>query len=146
MQARVRQHLAGERTQALRQTLREQAADEFGRGHAAGFVRVGLGDVVLGQLRQRRVGLRQAGRGHAPGADAGAQQVHRWTLACEPMAEDEAVQRQQRQPLGATGRSGDGGHMRALQAVFQQMRTRQRPGVHLQRQALWTAPDRTVHH
>ena len=132
-ETRVAQHLRSAVAQALLQMAAEVLGDGPCRGHAAGLVRVGLGDVVLGQLRQRRPGVGQAGRGHAPGAYRRADQVHGVLHAGQPVAEDKAVQRQQRQTLGPTGCGGDGPHVTGREAVFAQVAQGHRPGVDLQR-------------
>ena len=91
-----------------------------------------LGDVVLGQFGQRRVGIGQRGAGHAPGADGRAQQVHDLGRARQPVAEQQPVQRIQHKALGAAGRSRDHPHVAGPQHAVLQLAQGARAGVDAQ--------------
>jgi hypothetical protein len=89
---------------------------------------VALGDVVLGQALQRGHRVGHAGRRHAPGADGGAQQVHRVATARQPVPEQELVQRAQDQALGATGGARHHPHLGRRERALAQACQRGRAG------------------
>ena len=74
--SRVRQHRCSMRAHTALQGLAKSLADGGCGRHLAGRVRVGLGDVVLAQLGQCRVGIGSACGGHSPRANGRTEQVH----------------------------------------------------------------------
>jgi len=126
---RVRQHLLLAPAEALGELGTEHLAHVARRRCLAGCVLVALMDVVVGHLREGGIGVVEAGRGHPPGADRRAEQVHPLRAACQPLAEDETVQRVEYQPFRAAGRGRHGAHIGTSQAVFLQMLERARAGM-----------------
>lgn len=142
--ARVAQQLVAASAQMTGETRAEGTADRGGAGlaHRAATctrlrerfgVEIALLDVMARHLGKRRVGIGQAGAGHAPGADRGAEQVDRRTLARQPMAEEEAIERIQDEPLRPARGAGHGEHVRGCQAAFAQLRACDRAGEDAQR-------------
>jgi hypothetical protein len=110
------------------------AADLFGTGpFLAGRQFVVLGDVVALQPLKRRHRLMEASRGHAPGTNGRAHQMHRLAGLRQPLAKDKTVQRPQDQALGATGCTGNHANVFGPQAVFADMREGLEAGVNVQR-------------
>ena len=144
--AGVPQHLRIPVLEALLQLGAEDLAHVPRCRRLAGCVFVVLVDVVLGHLRQRGVGVVQTGRGHAPGADRRTQQMHRVAAAGQPVAEDEAVQAVQDQPLRAAGRRGHDAHVGGLQATLAQVLQGRRPGMDLQSLHAGTLYDGAMEH
>ena len=105
----------------LGQLVAEGLAHMAGQRRLAGAVLVVLGDVVLGQAGQRCVGVVQAGAGHAPRADGGAQQVHRLAGLWQPVSEEVTVERVQGQALGPARGGGNHPHVGRSQALFTQV-------------------------
>jgi hypothetical protein len=86
-----------------------------------------LRDVVALQLFEGLQRLAQAGRGHAPGANGGAHQVHGVVRAGQPLAEQEAVQPAEDQPLGAARGGGHHADVGRGQSMVLDVAARRRP-------------------
>ncbi len=94
---------------------RQVAATSLG----VGFLRVALVvDVGVSQAVQRgqRIVLRECR--HAPRADRGADQLHWRRRRLQPLAEQQLVERDQRQALGPAGRRRDAGNVGRRDAVL----------------------------
>ena len=130
-QARVGQHLGLTALEDLGQDLAEAPAHALGaRALLAGQHVVLLRHVRLGHHVEGvgHAAVGQRGSRHAPGADAGAHEVHGVAAACQPVAEDVAVQAVEDQPLGAAGRRRDEPDVLRAQAAFGQARPGGRAG------------------
>jgi len=129
----MRQQLAGTRPQARVDRGPEHARHVARLRRLARLVGVLLRDVVVGQLRQRRVGIGQAGACHAPGADRRAHEVHALRRIAQPVSEQEAVERVQHQPLRPAGRGGHHPHVVRRQSALAQPGAGARAGMDRQR-------------
>ncbi len=128
-QTRVRQHFMLAAAETLGELRAEHRADVRRGRRASRQVVVLLVDVVVRHLREGRDRIRQARRRHPPRADRRAEQMHAAGSLRQPPAEDELVERHQRQPLRAAGRGRDHAHVVRRQAPLAQQRQRPCAGV-----------------
>jgi len=92
-----------------------------------------LRDVVALQPLERAHRLAQAGGGHAPGADRGADQVDRVVGRRQPLAEQEAIERPEDQALRAAGGGRHHADVARRQALAFDVPARRGPGVDAER-------------
>jgi len=90
-------------------------------------------NIVMLQSGKSRHRLRQAGRGHAPGPNRRADQMHRLRAARKPMAKHKAVQRAKNQALGPARSARDGADVLRLEPMAPDMAQSRWPGMNTQR-------------
>ena len=121
---------------ALRQLARKVAADQFRSRAFTGQAVVALIHIVMRQPGKLGLGLlciaRQAGRRHTPGADRSAEQMHLMAAVCQPVTEDELIQRAEDQPFRPASSGRDQLYILRPQATLGQASQGTRAGEDLQ--------------
>mgnify|MGYP000502856529 CR=1 FL=1 len=126
--ARMLQHLGHAPAVKRLQAVAKLAADLLGRHPLlAGRQLVMLGNVVALQPLKGGHRVIQAGRGHAPGANGGADQMH-WLVGLrQPLTKNESVQLSKDQSFGPARSGWHGAHVLGAQATLRQGRGQEVP-------------------